>query len=350
MVLAVAMVAACSSDTDEPAAGAGSTTTSSTSTSLVSLAPAWPVPDWQTIDPADAGLEPSALSSMAAHAAAGGTSCLVVTRDGRLVDEHYWNGASPTSEQEAFSVTKSITSTLVGIAADRGLLDIDQPASTFIPEWKGTPSEPVTVRNLLAMDSGRRQDFKTDYSEMAARAADKTAFSIALDQEHPPGTFWAYNNAGVQDLERVLEVATGGDVGEFARTALFEPLGMTSHIRRDDAGNTLTFMGAQASCRDLARFGLLHLRMGEWAGRQIVSRDWVTAATSPSQELNDRYGLLWWLGEDQYAAIGMFHQLVVVFPESGIVVTRMGAGQGSGGDQFRLDDLVRGIRNALGAG
>ncbi len=335
----------------------------------------WPAPDWTVVSPAEAGLDGAALAAMAAAAEAGGSECLVVTKDGALVGEWYWNGSGPATEREVFSVTKSITSTLVGIAQDRGLLDIDDPASDYIEAWRGTPSEDVTIRNLVSNDSGRFQDFQTDYIEMATRAPDKTAFSTDLDQQHEPGSTWVYNNAAIQTLDEVLEVATGMPTGDFAEEALFEPLGMGTTMNRDPAGNTLTFMGAQASCRDLARFGLLFLRGGEWDGEQVVSEAWVEEATSPSQSLNEGYGFLWWLGRTPsssvasatpgvgggaapeepiggtYAAIGLFNQLLGVYPDAGMVATRLGADKGPGGGSFGLGELAAGVAQAsAGAG
>lgn len=331
---------------------------------------AWPSPEWEVVEPGEAGLDAAALDAMAATAEAAGSECLVVTKDGEIVGEWYWNGFAVDTEREVFSVTKSITSTLVGIAQDRGLLDIDDPASDYIEAWQGTPSEDVTIRNLVFNDSGRFQDFPTDYIQMASQAEDKTGFSIGLAQQHEPGTTWVYNNAAIQTLDEVLEVATGVPTAEFAEEALFEPLGMSTTIKRDAAGNTLTFMGAQASCRDLARFGLLFLRGGEWGGEQIVSAEWVAEATAPSQELNEGYGFLWWLNRpassavatgaagssvgpgseatgETYAAIGLFNQLVGVYPDSGIVATRLGAERGPEGGVFGLGDLSAGVVQVL---
>jgi len=332
---------------------------------------AWPSPDWTTVSPEEAGLDGAALDAMAAAAEAGGSECLVVTKDGALVGEWYWNGFEPRTEREVFSVTKSITSTLVGIAQDRGLLDIDDQASDYIEAWRGTPSEDVTIRNLVSNDSGRFQDFESDYIRMATQEQDKTAFSIGLSQQHERGTMWVYNNAAIQTLDEVLEVATGMPTGDFAEDALFEPLGMGTTMNRDASGNTLTFMGAQASCRDLARFGLLFLRGGVWDGEQIVSPQWVEEATSPSQRLNDGYGFLWWLNrtatsdvatggaagtdedgaegaEGTYAAIGLFNQLVGVYPDADVVATRLGADKGPGGAGFGLGELSAGVAQATG--
>ncbi len=329
---------------------------------------AWPGSAWTEVSAAAAGLDQAALDDMAAAAARAGSQCLVVTKDGELVGEWYWGGFGPSTEREVFSVTKSITSTLVGIAQDRGLLDIDDRASNYIEAWQGTPSEDVTIRNLVSNDSGRFQDFDTDYVQMALGADDKTGFSIALDQQHEPGTQWVYNNAAIQTLEAILEEATGQPVHAFAEEALFEPIGMRSSISTDPAGNTLTFMGAQASCLDLARFGLLFLREGAWDGEQVVSAEWVAEATAPSQELNEGYGYLWWLDREggtyldggdgdgrsvgpsssgTYAALGLHNQLLGVYPDDGVVATRLGADRGEGGESFGLAALSAGVTAAL---
>ncbi len=327
--------------------------------------PAWPEPDWSTVDPDAAGFDVALLDDLAEQAGEGGSDCLVVTRDGQLVAEWYWNDTDALSEREAFSVTKSITSTLVGIAQEQGHLDIEQPVSDFITEWVGTPSEAVTIRNLLTNDSGRFQTAESDYVQMAVHEADKTAYAIGLEQQHDIGTVWVYNNAAIQVLEEVLQRATGVEMAEYARTELFEPLGMESSIVTDPAGNTLAFMGAQMSCRDMARFGLLFLRDGEWNGEQVIPADWVAEATSPSTELNSAYGYLWWLvgqggdtavetapgqgaipadGLPAYAALGLGGQVIVVIPEHDLVVTRLGNPQQS---TFSLLSVLGTLQNDL---
>lgn len=100
---------------------------------------------------------------------------------------------------------------------------------------------------------------------------------------------------------------------------LFGPLGMTVSIKRDAAGNPLTFMGVQAGCDDMARFGHLFLQEGRWGDDQIVSSEWVAEATAPSQDLNERYGFLWWRGfegmpDDTFATLGLGNQIVLVMP------------------------------------
>lgn len=351
--LALGLLAGCADD--EGADGEAAATDDSTPGAPDGAASpmAFPGASWETATPAAAGVDEAPLDLLA-ESIGDNTQCLTVVRDGQVVYDRAWTGDTET-DSEAFSATKSITSTLVGIAVADGLVELDQPVSDFVPEWVGTDSEDVTVRNLLSNDSGRYYDFQTDYSAMALQADDKTAFAIGLDQQHPVGEHWEYNNSAIQVLEQVLEEATGQDVADFAEERLFEPLGMSSEIRHDRAGNTLVFMGAQASCHDLARFGHLFLNEGEWDGEQIVPAKWVAEATSPSQEVNPEYGFLWWLypegavavedGQPEpppaYAALGLGGQIVLVVPEDGLVITRMGpASQNGAGQGALVGDLL----------
>ena len=278
-----------------------------------------------------------------------------------------------------FSATKSVASTLVGIAEARGDLRIEQSASDFIPEWKGTDAEAVTVEDILSNTSGRHWDAGTDYNEMAVRAPDKTAFAIALGTDAPPGEVWAYNNSAIQTLDAVLETATGTHPSDFAEEALLEPIGMRdSELRRDNAGNALTFMGLSSTCQDMARFGYLFLQHGAWAGEQVVPAKWVEQATSPATALTSSYGYLWWLNrrgrpvsaavatrglaedavagqmlegapEDIYWALGLADQVVAVIPDNDIVAVRLGDPPPDD-EPFGYKELTAGLLEAAGSG
>jgi len=367
---------ACSPD-GRSGAGPGSADSTATATDEDDVT--YPGDEWATVDPATAGFDPAALGRLDEAAAAAGSTCLVVTRDGAVVDERYWRGSTADTPREAFSVTKSVTSTLVGIAQDADRLELDDPAADYLPEWRGTTSEAVTVENLVRNDSGRHWDLATDYRDMAIGASDKTAFALALGQDAPPGDVWAYNNSAIQTLSAVLETATGEDPIDYARTHLFEPLGMAdSTLTTDAAGNALTFMGLRTTCLDLARFGYLMLRDGVWDGEQVVSSDYVEQATGRSStELNAAYGLLWWLNregtiatpalattgiddgsgarrgqlvpgapDDAFWALGFRNQIVAVIPSEGIVAVRMGAAPPPGAP-FTQAELTAGVLDAV---
>ncbi len=381
MLIAVVLAAtalfggACSSDDGASGEGAGESgaTTAPTRGDVESgSAGVFPGDDWQTIDAEAAGLDQAVLDEIADDAETGLSNCWLVVRGGRIVDERYFRGTRADSAQEVFSASKSFTSVLMGMAADEGSFSVGDRASQWIPQWQGGESEDITIEQLLNNTSGRFQDFETDYVEMAARAPDKTAFSIGLGQQSEPGTEWVYNNAAIQTLEAVFGESTGQDLSDFAQERLFEPLGMDdSSLIRDAAGNPLTFMGVQSTCRDMARFGLLALRQGNWDGQQIVSEDWMQSSTGrSSQELNAAYGWLWWLnregtitGGDQatggseegevgrlvegapaemFFALGLGGQMIAIDPGSDTVVVRLGdATYPDGTEKFERSDIVR---------
>ncbi len=343
---AALLLAACTSGVDERPAPAPSTT----------AANRVPV-SWPTADATEAGFDAKALARIDRHLEKSGSSCFVVVHDGAVVHEQYWNGGEPTLARAAFSVTKSFTSVLVGIAADQGLLDLDDRVSQYVPQWKGTASADVTIRDLLSNTSGRQWDFESDYNKMAFAEPDKTAFAIGLSQQHPRGTTWTYNNSAIQVLSAVLRAATGEEPAEIAQREILDPLRMTDTTwSNDQAGHTMTFAGVSSTCLDLARFGQMALGEGQWDGTRVVSRSYLDEATQQSSsDLNAAYGLLWWVNQpgivlgalqatdperrpstddtgrlaprvpdDAFWALGLGSQVVAVVPSERLVAVRMG--------------------------
>jgi CubicO group peptidase (beta-lactamase class C family) len=377
-------VASCSDNGDsaagDSAAGEGTTATAPAAPAVDDEPVSGPVPgeEWATATPAEVGLDPAVLDELAATADASASSCLLVVRDGRIAGEWYFDGAEPDTPREVFSVTKSITSMLVGIAQDSGALAVDDPASRWITEWQGTASEPVTVEDLLSNDSGRTWTAAGNWQDLITQA-DQTAYGIGLGQQDPPGTAWRYDNAAIQTLDAVLEGAVGGDVGAWADTTLFQPIGMRhTAMGHDTVGNTLTYAWARSTCRDLARFGLLALHHGDWGGRRIVSGDWIEASTAePSSDLTTSYGYLWWLNLDEtsatapapartpadaapvgqvvagaptdlYWAQGLGNQLVQVHPTTDTVLVRLsGDGVADPGSTFGPATAARLVTEAV---
>lgn len=332
-----------------------------------------------TTSPEELGFEPKVLARLADEAKAAGSTCFLVMRDGKVAGEWYFHGGAPDVPQEVFSVTKSVTSTLIGIAQAEGDLALDDRAADYIPQWRRTPSRAVTLRNLLSNDSGRFWSQLTDYVALL-RARNRTAYAVGLAQAERPGTVWAYNNAAIQTLDRVIRAATGIDPATYAKERLFDPLGMASTRMTADASGKSTQMsfGMQSTCEDLARFGQLFAQRGEWDGEEIVPSSWVEDAVGDSsQELNAAYGLLWWVNrpgpvrepldaenpglppgvtgagqlvpgapEDLYAALGFGGQVVLVDPGSGTVVVRLGKGNRSDPDAYTVADAARVLTEA----
>lgn len=311
---------------------------------------------WETTAPGAVGLERSALKAHARLARERGSSCLAVVRRGRLAGD--WNWGTPrTTPREVFSITKSVTSALVGIAVMDDALSLDDTVSTYVPQWRGTASATVTVRNLLAGDSGRFWSAESDYS-LLIKAPDRTGYAVGLSQQYPVGSAWAYNNAAIQVLDAVLRKATGMPTDRFARKRLFGPLGMTHTRMTRDASrrSTQVFFGLQTTCLDLARFGELYLRHGRANGSRLLPRAFVRSSVGKSSTRhNAAYGYLWWLNRPGllrgptdpvdaagqpvqprtgqlapggsprlFAALGLGGQVLLVDPVTGTIVVRLG--------------------------
>jgi CubicO group peptidase (beta-lactamase class C family) len=347
----------------------------------------FPGDGWATATPSDAGLDPDVIDELADDARRVDSDCFVVVRDGLLVEERSWRGGEEigadegeATQTDVFSVTKSIASTLVGLAQADGLLDIDEPAARYVPEWVGSDSKDVTIRQLLSNASGRRRALSSDYLALAG-AEDRTAYAVGVGQAAPPGSVWAYNNTAIQVLDAVLVAATGRPTAEFAEEQLFDPLGMgDTDLPRDRAGGTTLAFGATTTCLDLARLGMLVLGDGRWDGEQLLPEGWVEEATTPSTELNEAYGLLWWLnvegrvastalatsveGEDEDEvftgqqvpgapddlvwALGLGDQILQIHPSSGTIAVRIGRPQAlDEPDRFSEADTARLVTEGL---
>lgn len=330
------------------------------------------VDGWPTTTPVRAGLDPDRLDLLAREAQQRGSTCFAVVRDGRVVTERSWRGPRTTPRQ-VFSVTKSIVSALVGIAERDGDLRADDRVARYVRSWRDTPSAAVTVRDLLSNTSGRYWSEASDYDRLV-RARDRTAYAVRLSQQHPRGTAWAYNNAAIQVLDRVLRVATGVPTDRFAATRLFGPLGMRhTTMTRDASGrSTNAFFGVHSTCLDLARFARLYLQGGTADGRRVLPRSWVRRSVGRSSStLNAAYGYLWWVNRSGvlrgatdavdatgqpleprtgqlvpeasptlYAALGLGGQVAMVDPRSRTIVVRLGEPSGPAGS-YGLRDAAR---------
>ena len=325
----------------------------------------YPEPDWTTGAPEDHGIDPAGLEAAAAAADTHRSHCLLVIRDGVLVFERYFAGTDAATLNRSWSIAKSYTGTLVGIAIERGeIRGLDQPVAELVPEWAGTDRAAITVGNLVTMTSGLEWSVFQDYVQMATFADDHTAFAVDLGPEAAPGSGWTYHNGGVQVLERVLKNATGMTIEAYADAHLWSRIGMTGSWEHDRSENPTAYANALASCRDHARFGYLYLRGGRWAGGdEVVPPAWVSQALSPSQEFNRAYGFLFWLNgqtpamsslneekdeelvpfapDDLFAARGFGNQFIDVIPSLDLIVVRFGADPLGGFDAEALIDDAR---------
>lgn len=275
--------------------------------------------------PAMDAVEPAALDSLLAAAAASGSTALVLTLDGRLVGEWYEQGES--RKIEAMSATKSVLNLAVGRLLRLGLLEsIDVPVHAFYPEWATGPHRNITVRHLLSHTSGLESPMPT---HPIYASEDFVRFALDSALEHEPGTRFVYNNSATNLLAGVVGRAAGRPLDEFLRDDLFATLGITDfNWSQDRAGNPHGMAGLQIHARDLARLGELALRRGEWAGERLIDEWWFDESFQPGSGPAAQVGLLWWLIRDGeqvvgYSARGYLGQYLAVFPASGLVAVRM---------------------------
>lgn len=302
-----------------------------------------------------------------------GTRAVVVLHRGALVAERYAPGFDAGTRLAGWSMTKSVTSAMVGLLADTGRIDVFAPVG--LAEWpEGDPRAAITWDHLLRMSSGLA--FEEDYETPTAHAirmlfsTDRFArgrYAASMPLEHPIDTFWSYSSGTSNLLQyAILERVFDGDLAAYLRfpgKALFGPTGMASAVLEPDASGA--YVGSShlfATARDWARFGQLYLDRGVANGRRVLSEAWVDYTARPTPTARDGvYGAHWWLNADPLdgqgerrwpslpndvlVASGFEGQSVVVVPRDDLVVVRLGVDRG---ERLDVETLVARARGALG--
>lgn len=262
---------------------------------------------------------------------------LLILHHGRVRVERYERGADPLTRWTSFSVAKSFTSTLAGVAVQRGWIrSVEDAVTKYLPEMRGSAYDGVTVRELLTMSSGVRwvEAYDTEdsdnvrlYRTAVPEGADPVVeYMRRLPRAHPPGTVWHYST-GEADLAGVLlRRVSHGSLSDLLSEAVWKPFGMgRDGLWIAEGGREFAGSGVSATLRDYGRFGLLTLR----GGAGVVPAGWFAAATRPAFSAGDDgrgYGMGWWTFADgSYAALGIFGQSVWVDPARDLVVVMLGA-------------------------
>jgi CubicO group peptidase (beta-lactamase class C family) len=273
------------------------------------------------------------------------TNALLIMKDGRIVSEIYRNNSNERSRFMGWSMTKSITSVLVGCALADGYIDsLDTPISDYLPVLKGGGYDGVSIRHVMQMRSGVDYQERYDFANPGTAASNHIAALVrntarfadvarTLPRIQEPGELFQYKTIDTAVLGWLIERATGGSVAAYTASCLWEPLGAESdgyYIMDGPPGVGREFSGAgfNATLRDFARFGQMMLDGGVADVRRIVSEDWVQRSTGPSGETGEQrggYGLQWWMvGQDSaYAAIGLQGQYIYIDPATRTVVVKL---------------------------
>ncbi len=348
----------------------------------------WPGDTWPTSSPEAQGINDAAIDSLVADIESGDyglVDAFMLIRNGYVVanhrfaqdyaaiaaeydtTNHMYNYDHPdwhpylkgTELHSLQSVTKSVTSAALGIAMDEGLLGgVDTPVMPFFEAYEpyvtDERKESTTLEDFLTMRSGLHWVTtggyeSAEHSTIQLEASDEwIRFVLEQPTDTIPGERYQYNDGVSVLLGKILREATSQRIDEWATERLFDPIGITEfYWKITPDGEADTEGGLYLSTEDLARFGYLYLRGGEWDGRQIVSREWVEASTGPVvpdvAPDNDRrdpgYAYQWWVPDHEdgttriFAGNGYGGQYVMVSPEHDIVVVFNGWNIHGGGNR-----------------
>ena len=312
----------------------------------------WPGDDWEVSTPEAEGMDAGRLEDVAAYCEAHKCGGVVIVRHGRIAWERYWGDWNEDSTDNSWSMAKSVTSALVGIAIGEGKIEsVDESAADFIPEWRGTDRGKVTLRNLLSMTSGLSWSMiydppSGDTIQMLI-SDDEVSYAVGRPLYREPGSDWYYSDGDTQIFSAIIKAATGVDAYQYAEEKLLGPIGVTgAWWDTDKVGNVMTFCCVHTTARNFARFGYLYLRDGRWGDRQIVPEEWVRESLQPSQWENIQYGYYWWLLDfpdvpnDIFEALGFLTKRIYVIPSLDIVAVRIGEGDDEWQDAEFLKPIV----------
>ena len=300
---------------------------------------------WETTSPSSLGWDEQKLSELHNFLEENETRAFMVLVDGKIVTEQYWNNdllGQPFDATKRWywaSAGKSLMGTLVGIAQEENLLDINDKTSDYLGNgWTSMPQNKedlITIKNQLTFTTGM------EYNVPDADCTDPSCLTYKVDA----GAQWYYHNATYSLLSSVIENGSNTTIDSFTDTRLANKVGMDGFWFSNGSGFGKTYF---STARDAARFGLLTLNLGNWNGTTVLGNsNYYNDMLNTSQSLNPSYGYLWWLNgkntavfpglptlfptsvtpsgpDDMVMALGKNGQFIDVIPSMNMVVIRMG--------------------------
>jgi CubicO group peptidase (beta-lactamase class C family) len=253
----------------------------------------------------------------------------MLVRHGHVVAEGWWTPYDAKSRHELYSLSKSFTSTAVGMAVADGKLSINDPVLKFFPD--DIPKQPTSnltnmrVRDLLCMSTGHQ----TEPALQASKDPWTKAF-LAHPVPFKPGTHFLYNTPATYMQSAIVQKVTGQTVLDYLKPRLFDPLGIDDPTwGTSPQGVSLGGYGLNVRTEDIAKFGQLYLQKGKWGDKQLVPAEWVAMATAkqtsngsnPKSDWDQGYGFQFWRSRNgAYRGDGAFGQYCIVLPEKDAVI------------------------------
>ncbi|WP_270180954.1 serine hydrolase domain-containing protein [Alkalihalobacillus sp. CinArs1] len=309
----------------------------------------WPTEEWRTTSAESVGMDSSKLVEMFEHVDSENIPMegFLVIRNGYIVAENYGGEFDQDKPHPIYSVTKSLTSALTGVAIQKGALNsVEEKVMTYIPkeniESMNPHKENVTIKHFLTMSSG------LDFTEQTQKGFYESETWEAFMKGNDPAIYilnrplrenideWNYSTGDARVVSRVLQEATGKPLSDFAEESLFEPLGIENvEWPTDRSGTSFGGTGVLMTPRDMARLGYLYLNDGEWEGEQLFPKGWVEESTKAHVSTGgnfdgDDYGYYFWLkevnGHDTFRGMGLYGQYLVMVPDLNLLVVQTSSG------------------------
>ena len=295
----------------------------------------WPTAGWKKSSPEEQGMDPAPLIEMLKHIIQDGVDIdsITIVRNGYLIADIYMYPADESQKHPIHSCTKSIASTLIGIAIDKGFITgVEESVIDFFPDRTikhlDEKKTSITLQNLLSMSSGldTRDNLMHHGWQGLYRMKetdDWTQYALDRPMADHPGTRFEYSNLGSFLLTSILQKKTQTNALNFAKTHLFGPLGIKDITwYKSPKGIYTGYAELWLRPHDMAKIGYLYLNNGYWERQQLLSPEWIQEATKPQIPAGPsfHYGYQWWVAEGFYFAMGYQGQFIFVIPEKEMVV------------------------------
>jgi CubicO group peptidase (beta-lactamase class C family) len=317
----------------------------------------WPTDGWRASTPEEQGWDSAKLADglLRMRDQKIDIHSLLMIQNGRVFLDAHFYPYDGKSLHELASVTKSVMTTLIAIAAEQGKLDLDDPMLKFFAGREianlDVKKEKITVRHLASMNSGLDCTSEGDEQTLKEMRVSPDWAQFALDRKviWDPGVHFVYCSPAIHLLSPILQQATGMTALDFGKKYLFEPLGIREvNWLTDPQGYSRGSEGIYLHGRDLAKFGYLWLYGGVWEGQQVVPAEWVKQAVRVQMDLpgkgEDDYGYGWWISLDDpssYSMRGRGGQSMIVVPGWKLIIATSGGG-------FEFDEIEALLVAAIG--
>jgi len=306
------------------------------------LPPYWPTDGWQTSTPEEQGMDSATLAALIEYLRdydGSQVDSLMIIRNGYLIAEVYFYPFAKGSKHDIASVTKSFTSSLVGIAIDKGYIgDVEKHVLDFFTDRTianlDANKQAMTLEHLLTMQTGFEcipEPAEVTLMDMV-NSPDWVQFTLDLPMSEAPGESWVYCSSAAHLLSAILGQATNMSTLEFAREHLFGPLGISDVIwPTDPQGVNRGYGDLCITTDDMAKLGYLYLYHGKWEGQQVLSDTWIRSATQIHVKVSEEIGhgyTAWFVRDDYgfYGAHGRGGQAIFVLPDEHLVMVLTGRG------------------------